>query len=115
MAGGMAGKHRVVLCTCPDAETGERIARELVEARLAACVNVVPGLTSVYRWKGEVQTDREVLLVVKTTAGAFGALREAIRAAHPYELPEIVAVGVEDGLEEYLRWIDESVRAPAAD
>jgi len=111
----MAGEHLVVLCTCPDGDTGARIARELVAARLAACVNVVPGLTSIYRWKGEIQTDREVLLIIKTTAAALGALREAIRAAHPYELPEIVAVGVEDGLEEYLRWIDESVRAPAAD
>lgn len=104
----------MVLCTCPDEAVAREIATALVEGRLAACVNVVPGLTSVYRWQGRVETDREALLVIKTTAAAFPALREAIRSRHPYELPEIVAVGIEDGLEEYLRWIDESVRAPSA-
>lgn len=103
----------MVLCTCPDEAVAREIATALVEGRLAACVNVVPGLTSVYRWQGRVETDREALLVIKTTAAAFPALREAIRSRHPYELPEIVAVGIEDGLEEYLRWIDECVQAPS--
>ena len=111
----MPTHHRVVLCTCPDEETATAIARMLVERRLAACVNVVPGLTSVYRWRGRVETDREALLVVKTTAAALPALTAAVRERHPYELPEIVAVGVEDGLEEYLKWVDESVAAGSQD
>ncbi|HHQ40863.1 MAG TPA: divalent-cation tolerance protein CutA [Chromatiales bacterium] len=111
----MPTHHRVVLCTCPDEGVGAEIGRMLVERRLAACVNVVPGLTSIYRWRGRVETDREVLLVVKTTAAALPALTAAVRERHPYELPEIVAVGVEDGLEEYLKWVDESVAAGSRD
>ena len=97
--------HQLVLSTCPDRETAERLATTLVERRLAACVNIVPGLTSVYRWQGAIQTDAEVLLLIKTDAQRFPALEKTLREEHPYELPEIVAVTISNGSPGYLRWI----------
>ena len=99
----------VALSTVGSAEDAERIARALVERRLAACVNVVPGVASVYRWKGEICRDQEWLLVVKTRGEKLDALREALVALHPYELPELVALPIEAGHAPYLAWLDESV------
>jgi len=99
----------VALSTVASAEDAERLARELVQRGLAACVNVVPGVVSHYRWKGELQRDEERLLVIKTRAERMGALREALRELHPYELPELVAFEITDGSEPYLKWLDESV------
>jgi len=99
----------VALSTVGSAEDAERLARALVERRLAACVNVVPGVVSHYRWKGELQRDEERLLVIKTRAERIGALREALRELHPYELPELVAFEISDGSPEYLKWLDEGV------
>lgn len=96
---------RVALITAPDAEVAARIARTLVEEHLAACVNLVPGVRSVYRWQGQLQEDAEVLLVVKTRADRVAALAERLRAVHPYELPELVALPVADGLQPYLDWV----------
>jgi periplasmic divalent cation tolerance protein len=99
----------LALSTVATAEDAEHIARELVRRRLAACVNVVPGVVSVYRWRGEVQRDEERLLVVKTRASAVEALRTALVELHPYDVPELVVIAVEAGHEPYLRWIEESV------
>jgi len=99
----------IALSTVGSAEDAERIARTLVERRLAACVNVVPGLVSVYRWKGSVERGEERLLVVKTRAERVEALREALVALHPYELPELVVLPVAGGHAPYLAWIAESV------
>jgi periplasmic divalent cation tolerance protein len=90
-------EHVVVLSTVAGAEDAERIARELVERRLAACVNVVPGLVSLYRWKGAVSKDEERLLLIKTRRERYDALAQALQELHPYELPEIVALPVEAG------------------
>ncbi|RMG29086.1 MAG: divalent-cation tolerance protein CutA [Gammaproteobacteria bacterium] len=98
--------HRLVFCTVPDRATAERLARLLVEESLAACVNIVDGLTSVYRWRGRIETDRELLLLAKTRAECLERLTARVRSAHPYELPEIIAVPVTSGLAEYLAWID---------
>ncbi|HET7203077.1 MAG TPA: divalent-cation tolerance protein CutA [Steroidobacteraceae bacterium] len=95
----------MVLSTCPDGSVAGGLARMLLEAGHAACVNIVPGVRSMYLWKGAVQADDEVLMIIKTTALRFPALREALVAAHPYELPEVVAVGVEDGHRPYLDWV----------
>ena len=100
----------VALTTVGTAEDAERIARALVEQRLAACVNVVPGVVSVYRWKGAVERDDEWLLVMKTTSERLEPLREALVALHPYELPELVALPIVGGHAPYLAWLDESVR-----
>lgn len=101
----------VVLSTCPDAATAERIADALVSERLAACVNRIAGVVSTYRWKGEVQRDNEQLLIIKTTRERFDALRARIVALHPYELPEVIAVDVAAGLDRYLMWIEDATRA----
>jgi periplasmic divalent cation tolerance protein len=97
----------VVLCTLPDREPAARLAQTLVEERLAACVNLVPGLTSWYRWQGSVQQDAEVLLLIKTTQAVYTRLEQRIRALHPYELPEIIAVPIQTGQADYLKWIQE--------
>jgi periplasmic divalent cation tolerance protein len=95
----------IVFCTCPDAACAERIAAALVEERLAACVNRIPGVVSTYRWNGKVCQDHEVLLLIKTTSERFDAVRERIVALHPHELPEVIAVDVERGLPAYLDWV----------
>ncbi len=96
---------RLLYCTCPDTDTAQGIARALVEQRLAACVNIVPGLRSIYRWKGELQDDAECLLLIKTRAARVKAVSETIRSLHPYELPEVIAVPVVAGLAPYLDWV----------
>ncbi len=102
----------VLLSTCPDVATAERIARELVATSLVACVNVVPGLRSIYRWNGAVQSDEEVLMILKTTTERLPAVRERLVALHPYALPEIVALSVADGHHSYLQWVADSTRTP---
>lgn len=104
-------ERAVVLCTVGSAEDAEGIAGALVERGLAACVNVVPGVTSFYRWKGETARDAEWLLVIKTTSGRFEDLRGALVELHPYEVPEIIALPIAQGHTPYLEWIDESVAA----
>jgi periplasmic divalent cation tolerance protein len=101
---------RLVLTTCGSLEEARSIAQTLVERQLAACVNIVPQIESVYRWQGEVETATEWLLVIKTTAGAFDRLRGTLSELHSYELPECIAIAVEDGTAAYLEWIGESVR-----
>ena len=100
----------VVLTTAGSEAEGQTIARELVERRLAACVNVIPGVQSTYRWQGAVQTASEWLLVVKTQRDRFGAVRSAIKELHSYDVPEIVMLEVGDGDSGYLNWLAESVR-----
>jgi periplasmic divalent cation tolerance protein len=98
--------HRLLcLSTCPDAETAARIARALVEERLAACVNRLPGVQSVYRWEGRVVEEAEVLLVIKTNRERFAALRGRLIELHPHEVPELVALEIRDGYGPYLDWI----------
>ncbi|WP_096364576.1 divalent-cation tolerance protein CutA [Thiohalobacter thiocyanaticus] len=104
----MKDKYCIVLVTAPEADA-RTIARALVAQDLAACVNIVANLTSVYRWQGEVEEDTEQLLVIKTRRDVLEALKAAVLEAHPYELPEIIAVPIVDGLSGYLDWIDESV------
>ncbi|GAB3729748.1 divalent-cation tolerance protein CutA [Luteimonas pelagia] len=99
-------------CTCPDTASADAIARALVEERLAACVNQLPGLRSVYRWEGRVECDDEVLLVAKTTSDRLEALTARVQALHPYELPEVIAVEVAGGLAAYLDWVAEQTREP---
>ena len=101
---------RLVLTTCASLEEARTIAHALVERQLAACVNIVPHMESVYRWQGEVETSTECLLVIKTTLDAFDRLREALSKLHSYELPECIAIAIEDGSAAYLEWIGESVR-----
>lgn len=95
---------RLVLTTLPNAEIAGRLAHELVEARLAACVNVLSPCRSIYRWQDAVQEDGEIPLIIKTTAERYPALETFLREKHPYQIPEILAFDVNDGLPDYLRW-----------
>jgi periplasmic divalent cation tolerance protein len=98
---------RVVLITAPDADLAERLARGIVEARLAACVNVVPGVTSHYRWRGRLQKDAEVLLIAKTTSAKVKRLVQYVKDNHSYELPETIALPIVAGSADYLKWVRE--------
>jgi periplasmic divalent cation tolerance protein len=102
----------LVLCTAPTAEVAAELARALVEARLAACGNVVPGLRSIYRWQGKVEDEPEVLLLLKTTREHFPALREELLRRHPYQVAEVLALPVEAGSGPYLAWLAGSVGPP---
>lgn len=99
--------YQFVISTCPDKSTAQRIAGELVKRRLAACVNIVPGIVSIYEWKEEVCQDDEVLLLIKTRGERYGELEQAIVALHPYELPEVIALPIESGLAGYLGWVEQ--------
>ena len=100
----------IVFCTCPDPNSADSLAQALVEHRLAACVSILPGVRSIYRWQGAVESSNEVQMLIKTTSERFEALREAILAQHPYELPELIAVEAVAGLDRYLDWIGASTR-----
>lgn len=97
----------LVLTNLPDRVAAERLADSLIEQRLAACVNILAPCRSVYRWQGSVQHDEEHPVLIKTTAARYAALEQAIRAGHPYELPEIVAIPIERGLAAYLDWVSD--------
>jgi len=101
---------KLVLTTCGSLEESRTIAKALVERQLAACVNIVPQVESIYRWKGKIESATEWLLLIKTTEGAFERLRGALAELHSYEVPECIEIAIEDGSEKYLEWIGESVR-----
>jgi periplasmic divalent cation tolerance protein len=102
----------LVLTNCPDAAVAARIARALVDDRVAACVNQLAPVTSVYRWQGSVETAVEVPLLVKCTRERYPAVEQAIRALHPYAVPEIIALPLAAGYGPYLRWVDDETRPP---
>jgi len=102
----------VVLTNCPDEGVADRIARTLVEQGLAACVNRLAPVRSTYRWEGAVEQATETPLLVKTTRVRYAEVEQTIRALHPYEVPEIVALPIEAGLAAYLRWIVDETRPP---
>ncbi|HEY4765155.1 MAG TPA: divalent-cation tolerance protein CutA [Candidatus Sulfotelmatobacter sp.] len=101
---------RIVLSTAGSEDQARKIARHLVDERLAACVNIIPRIESIYRWQDKVESSAEWLLLIKTTGEKSPAVRDAIRALHSYELPECITIGIEDGSAAYLGWIDQSVR-----
>lgn len=104
------GSVRLVLTTCPDEATARRIARALVEERLIACGNVVPGLTSIYRWRGVIEEAGECLLLMKAPLEKLAALAERFGALHPYEVPELLVLEIESGAGSYLGWVLEETR-----
>ncbi|MCU0844201.1 MAG: divalent-cation tolerance protein CutA [Spirochaetes bacterium] len=101
-------KHIVVCCTTPSREVAVSIAESLIPGRLAACVNIVGGIHSMYTWKGELCREEECLMIIKTRGELFERLRERIASLHPYEVPEIIAMPIVTGHAPYLEWIDES-------
>jgi periplasmic divalent cation tolerance protein len=106
----MNKEYQVVFCTVPNIEIAKSIARETVSNRLAACCNIIPGLTSIYTWKNETQEDSELLLLIKTKVNVLPELTEKIKELHPYEVPEIIALEINEGNQEYLNWVNENVK-----
>lgn len=102
----------LVHCTCPDAASARHIAEVLVAEKLAACVQVLPQMLSIYRWRGELQRDHEHLLLIKTRRACWPALRERVAQLHPYDTPEVLAFAAVDGSAAYLAWLAEQTHAP---
>ena len=102
----MPTQYQIILCTCPDKDTAEKIARLLVIDKLVACVNILPGITSIYLWQEQLEYAQEHLLLIKAPKNSYQAIETSIKKHHPYQLPEIIAVPIENGLPEYLHWID---------
>jgi periplasmic divalent cation tolerance protein len=100
----------VIIGTCASREEAERMARTLVERRLAACVSIVPGIRSFYRWRDAIESADELLLIIKSSRALFGQLREALEGMHSYEVPEALALPVADSAPNYLKWMEESLR-----
>jgi len=98
--------YTLIFCTCPDKDTAKKLARQLVEKKLAACVNILPGITSMYEWEGQIESVQEHLLLIKSVQDNYRAIEAHLFKSHPYEIPEIIAVPIEHGLPEYLDWID---------
>lgn len=100
----------LVLTNLGDIDSARRIARELVERRLAACVNMLPGVQSVYRWQGAIEEEGEITLLIKTTATRYAELEAALRSLHPYQLPEVIALPIANGLPAYLDWVRQETK-----
>jgi len=106
----MDERFAVVLVTVPDMETGRRLARTVLEARVAACVNLVPGMESHYWWQGKLDQSAEVLLLIKTTSDKIGHLERIVLANHPYDTPELIVLPITQGTKRYLDWIEASIK-----
>ncbi len=111
----MPAEFVLILCSCPDRDSANDISRALVEGRLAACVNQLPGMRSTYRWEDELRHAEEVLLLIKTQAKHFSQIERRIADLHPYELPEVIAVPVSDGSRPYLDWVACSITSPTSE
>lgn len=109
----MHNDYILILSTCPDLSGARRIASLLVESGVSACVNIIPNIASVYRWKGLVEYQEECLLIIKSRVDCFPAVRDKILEQHPYELPEVIAVPLVEGFDKYLRWIDSALQHSA--
>ncbi|EZA61708.1 protein CutA homolog isoform X2 [Ooceraea biroi] len=105
----LAGQHSVAYVTVPDDAVAKKIARGLVENKLAACVNIIPQLTSIYEWKGSIQEDPELLLMIKTRTEAIDALTKYVKENHPYTVCEVISLPIQNGNIDYLNWINEVV------
>ncbi|XP_064815487.1 protein CutA homolog isoform X1 [Oncorhynchus masou masou] len=105
----MSGTHSAAFVTCPNEQVAKDLARGIVEKKLAACVNIVPQITSVYEWQGKIQEDGEVLLMIKTRSSKVASLAEYVRSNHPYEVAEVISLPIEQGNPPYLKWLGDTV------
>ena len=103
----MTTNLQIILCNCPDESTAEQIARQLLNAQQAACINILPGVRSIYRWQGQLETAVEVTMLIKAPVALFDAISQTICRLHPYTVPEIIAVPVSQGFLSYLHWVNE--------
>ncbi|MDO9106545.1 MAG: divalent-cation tolerance protein CutA [Methylovulum sp.] len=102
----MSSTFEIIFCTCPDKDTAKKLARLLVTKKLAACVNILPGITSIYSWEEQIESVQEHLLLIKSKKECYQTIETTLFKHHPYEVPEIIAVSIERGLSEYLDWVD---------
>ncbi len=102
--------YQVILCTCPTTKIAQEIAEHLVTEKLAACVNILPSIISVYRWQENVVSETEVQLLIKTNAANFAQLNDRVKQLHPYDTPEVIALNIQQGDHQYLNWINESLK-----
>lgn len=100
----------IILCTTPSNDISVQIAEECIKTKIAACCNILPGITSIYQWQGKVEKSNEELLILKSTEDNFVAIENTIKELHPYEVPEIISIKINKGNESYLKWIDQSQR-----
>ncbi|XP_043534050.1 protein CutA homolog isoform X2 [Chiloscyllium punctatum] len=105
----VSGTHSAAFITCPNMEVAKDIARGVVQKKLAACVNIVPQITSVYEWKGNIEEDSEILLMVKTRSTKVGDLAAYVRSVHPYDVAEVISVPIDQGNPPYMKWLSEVV------
>ncbi|XP_069053010.1 protein CutA homolog isoform X1 [Lepisosteus oculatus] len=105
----VSGTHSAAFVTCPNEQVAKDLARGLVEKKLAACVNIVPKITSVYEWQGKIEEDSEVLLMIKTRSSKVSALADYVRSVHPYEVAEVISLPIDQGNPPYLKWLGEAV------
>ncbi len=105
----MPTNYQLILCSCPDTATAQQIAQHLIQSQLAACVTILPSVTSVYQWQGVIETAQEQMLLIKTCARHYPAIETEIKQLHPYQVPEIIAVCLENALPDYLHWINSCV------
>ncbi|PKD41852.1 divalent-cation tolerance protein CutA [Methylomonas sp. Kb3] len=98
--------YQLILCSCPDLELADKLAGTLITQKLAACLNILPGVRSVYEWQGQIETAQEHLLLIKSHQDRYAAIEATLKSLHPYQLPEIIAVAIESGSLDYLKWID---------
>ena len=102
--------YQIALCTAPDQATAEKLAEMLVKELLAACVNVVPAITSIYQWQGEIEKESEVLMIIKTEAQLVGSIGDLLDEEHPYEVPELISCSIEQASHAYLEWLDNCLK-----
>lgn len=105
----MPTEYQIVLNTCPDQASAERLAHELINQGIAACVNIIPEVRSFYRWQGKVESSQEILLLIKSDKTHYNSIQKLILEQHPYELPEIIAVPIDHGLGDYFNWINSNL------
>jgi periplasmic divalent cation tolerance protein len=106
----MTTPYVMIFCTVPDATTAKKISQILVEEKLAACCNIVPGLNSIYSWENKIQDETELLLIIKSRQELFPELEQRIKKLHPYSVPEIIAIPIFNGNIDYLKWMEENVK-----
>ena len=106
----MTETHKLVLVTVPNNDVAETLAQQLISERLAACINILPGITSVYQWNNKIEKDSEVLLLIKTTTNVIDQLQKKVVELHPYELPEFICLAIEQGSSDYLDWISQCTK-----
>lgn len=105
----MKNDYLLLITTCPNSEEADKLAHALLENNLAACVNILPNIQSVYQWKGDIVRDKEIILFIKTHQKHYAAIEQTLQKVHPYEVPELIALSLENGLPSYLAWIDSVV------